>query len=502
LEVAKKNKTVERILIVGSGTLRTLSVRAAASLLSVALANARFKELSFNFVTFQDFGPIVFAFRHNANLQRLELHACPTTPNLVAGLHCLLSENTISTLRIYGAHLDLSAGFRINTSIRELVLGRRGEGMRTELSPEMVRDLPLLIARNQKLQNLELRRLDLNSDTVRSIAQAAEEHRSLTKLAIVHNRIDFYAAEAIGKMLLNATNVRELFLRSCSLGATEITQLFSGLANEKCDVELLDLSWNSLGDEGIIILCQGLDASPKLKKLLLCWNDVGDRGARAIAGLLENNITLQELVLQHNRIGPLGAGAIAESLETNVSLTKLSVGGNRIGDDGASRFAHMLIINATLQALSIGSYFGKAGLDALVASLPDMRGLKSIEFEYGFFRSTEFTSETGDAFVAALERNTTLEHASFGEWVDTATAEQFMPRVDRLTALNRGGSQLITEPEESVLPLNYWPTVLSRSTENADVIFFFLCEKHDVLLVNSGTKELIAHLFSSLPFHD
>jgi hypothetical protein len=298
-------------------------------------------------------------------------------------------------------------------------------------------------------------------------------------------------------MLLNATNLRELILKGCSLGATEIPQFVKGLANVKCAIEVLDLSSNTLGDDGIIILCQGLEASPKLKKLVLCWNVFGDGGARAVAGVLKHNHTIQDLGLRNNFIGPTGAVAIADSLDTNLSVKRLAVDFNRIGDDGASRFAHMLTINATLQALSIGADFGEAGLNALVASLPDMRGLKSIEFEYGYFRSTAFTSETGNAFVAALERNTTLKQVSFDNRLGDGSSmagEQFMPRVDRLLALNRGGRQLVTtKPEESVLPLNYWPTVLARSSENADVIFYFLCEMHDVLLVNSG---------SSLPFHD
>jgi hypothetical protein len=71
-----------------------------------------------------------------------------------------------------------------HTSIRELVLKRKeaieleGGNPRVQmpLSPETVRDLPLMIARNQNLQNLELRRLNLNSDTVRSIAQRSTGH--------------------------------------------------------------------------------------------------------------------------------------------------------------------------------------------------------------------------------------------------------------------------------------------------------------------------------------
>jgi Ran GTPase-activating protein (RanGAP) involved in mRNA processing and transport len=330
-----------------------------------------------------------------------------------------------------------------------------------------------MIASNQNLQKLELNALyGLNSDAIISTAEAAEEHRSLKKLAIVQIEFDYYAMKAIGtmlpnapklreliliscdsgqwrcrklfswlenkesavevlnlsgnrlnasalkeigKMLPNVPNLRELILAHCSIRVAGIHQLVNGLANEKCAVEVLDLSCNSLGDKGTIILFQGLEANRKLKKLWLSWNDIGDDGARAIARVLENNITLQELALWGNRIGPFGAVTIADTLETNLSIKKLSLD-NQIGN------------------YSMG--------------------------------------------------------------------EQFMSRVDRLLALNRGGRQLLMELEESVLPLNFWPTVLARSSENADVIFFFLCEKHDVLLVNSGTKELIAHLFSSLPFHD
>jgi hypothetical protein len=64
-----------------------------------------------------------------------------------------------------------------------------------------------------------------------------------------------------------------------------------------------------------------------------------------------------------------------------------------------------------------------------------------------------------------------------------------LPTVNRLLALNRGGRRLLTATGESKLPLNYWPSVLSRSSENADILFSFRCEKHNVLLWGARSRQ-------------
>lgn len=62
----------------------------------------------------------------------------------------------------------------------------------------------------------------------------------------------------------------------------------------------LDLSNNSLGDEGMMILEDGLCENNTLKILSLKNNDLGDDGAKVIATVLDYNPHLEELDLSWN----------------------------------------------------------------------------------------------------------------------------------------------------------------------------------------------------------
>jgi hypothetical protein len=65
----------------------------------------------------------------------------------------------------------------------------------------------------------------------------------------------------------------------------------------------------------------------------------------------------------------------------------------------------MLTINRTVTSVHIAN-FGTEDLKAFAASLPHMRGLKTVEFSS---QVTGFAFEIGNDFIAAMEQNTTLE---------------------------------------------------------------------------------------------
>jgi hypothetical protein len=66
---------------------------------------------------------------------------------------------------------------------------------------------------------------------------------------------------------------------------------------------------------------------------------------------------------------------------------------------------------------------------------------------------------------------------------------EVMPQVRRLLALNRGGRRLLSATGESVPPLNYWPRILARSSDNAHVLCYFLRGIPNVLVAKAGSRE-------------
>jgi hypothetical protein len=133
-----------------------------------------------------------------------------------------------------------------------------------------------------------------------------------------------------------------------------------------------------------------------------------------------------------------------------------------------------------------------------------MNGLKTLEVE-----SSGYTSKIGNSFVLALEQNTTLEtfdfYAEIGNsfglnLVQNMTLEIFdfeamrgdfkvMPQVKHLLALNHGGRRLLSATGRSAPLLNYWPRILARSSDNADVLFHFIREIPNVLVAKAGSWE-------------
>jgi hypothetical protein len=389
---------------------------------------------------------------------------------------------------------DISGALLANSSLKELVL-HDPIGV---ISSETLQALPPMIRTNQAFEALDLSLLETMTDLhelVRLVAQAAEGHASLNELTIIYfdesddepsaedliNHVG--TAEAIGTMLHNASALRELYLLGCYMGSAGARHLADGLSSETSIVEKLDLSENKLGTEEAGILARVLLANQNLKSLKLYHNDIGDSGAFELAVALRQNNTLEHLDLFSNQIGSDGATALADALVANDALKDLDLGDNSIGDDGATSIAEMLASNESIEKVGIGG-FGEKGLKAFAMRLSSMNGLKSLYIHrlYG----DAYTSEIGNSFVLALEQNTTLETFHF---VNMRSDVKVMPQVERLLALNRGGRRLLSATGESIPPLNYWPRILARSSDNADVVFHFLHEIPHVIVAKAGSRK-------------
>jgi hypothetical protein len=281
-------------------------------------------------------------------------------------------------------------------------------------------------------------------------------------------------------MLHNAPALRELSLTGCYIISAGARHLADGLSSKNSVVEKLDLSHCILGDAEVGIIARLLLANQNLKSLDLSENNIGAAGALELAVALRQNNTLELLDLNSNRIRSDGATALADALAANDALKDLNLQHNFIRDDGAISIAEMLTRNESIEKVCIGG-FGEKGLKGFATRLSSMKGLKTLKVSAG-----GYTSEIGYSFVLALERNTTLESFNF---VPMHRGFKVMPHVNRLLALNRGGRRLLSATGESVPPLNYWPRILARSSDTADVLFHFLREIPNVLVAKAGSRK-------------
>jgi hypothetical protein len=374
-DAAKQNKTVKNVYLVGytDGGKMSLSVPAALSLASLVSEHPEIQEIEFAGVSVIEFGPIALAIQQNRNLTRLLLDECELTPNLEECIRWLLTENALESMTLKDNRsdgelsFDISGGLLGNSSLKELVI----HDYKDVFGSETFQTIPHMIRTNQDLETIDIFLSDTMTDRfelVRLIAQAAEGHASLNKLAIdypdnsneepsAEDLINHAGtAEASGMMLYNAPALRELSLRGCYTGSAGGHHLADGLSSQNSIVEKLDLSGNKLSDAGVGIFALLLLANQNIKSLVLRNNNIGDAGALELAVALRQNNTLDILDLLSNDIGSDGATALV----TNDALKDLYLRFNAIGDDGATSIAEMLTRNESIEKVCIGR-FGEKG---------------------------------------------------------------------------------------------------------------------------------------------
>jgi Ran GTPase-activating protein (RanGAP) involved in mRNA processing and transport len=337
------------------------------SLASVVSEHPEIQEIEFDRILFIEFGPIALAIQQNRKLTRLRLQECELTPNVVECIRWLLTENALESMTLHTSFnegkssVDISGAIIGNSSLKELGLYDNGGafGLETFLA------IPHMIRTNQDFETIDLSLSETVTDRyeiLRLIAQAAEGHASLNKLAITYPDESYYeehsaedlinhagTAEAIGTMLHNAPAFRELFLRGYYMGSAGARHLAGGWSSTSSVVKKLDLSCNDLRAEGAGIFARVLLANQNLKSLDLSNNNIGDAGAIELAVALRQNNTLDLLDLKWNQIGSDGASALADALVPNDAMKDLQLGFNSVGEDGATSIAEMLTRNESIE---------------------------------------------------------------------------------------------------------------------------------------------------------
>ena len=142
--------------------------------------------------------------------------------------------------------------------------------------------------------------------------------------------------------VINTTTVKQLDISYNGLTSLETPDMMTCL-------EKLIISGNKLGDDGAVILADGIIKSNTLKLLEISYNDIRARGAIAIANSLTHNTTMEVLGISGNPISRDGAIAIAEAITNNKTLKTLYLG----GDDTLDEESAMIIMKSMYNNNSI-----------------------------------------------------------------------------------------------------------------------------------------------------
>ena len=108
-------------------------------------------------------------------------------------------------------------------------------------------------------------------------------------------------------------------------------------------VTMLSSSMNIIGDNGIAHFATALQANTTMKILIVSFNDgIAINGAKSLGRALSVNSSLEELDISYTSIGDEGVAHIANALQTNTTMKVLDVSNCDISDKGAESLARAL----------------------------------------------------------------------------------------------------------------------------------------------------------------
>uniref|UniRef100_UPI00358F8AEF NACHT, LRR and PYD domains-containing protein 3-like isoform X2 n=1 Tax=Myxine glutinosa TaxID=7769 RepID=UPI00358F8AEF len=192
--------------------------------------------------------------------------------------------------------------------------------------------------------------------------------------------------EILMKSLVSKPNrLKELWLMGCQLGPKSgpILRELSNINN----LEVLNLSRNPIGDEGLEGLMEGLKSKTKLRILWLMVCSLSTKSG-SILRELNNIINLEELHLSSNPIGDEGLEVLMGVLKSQPKLQILWLRGCNLSTKSGPILRELKNIN-NLEFLDLSSNpIGDEGLDGLMEGLKSQTKLQTLAL-YGCNLSTK-----------------------------------------------------------------------------------------------------------------
>jgi len=314
------NKPVEMVLqgnAVGMFATRLDDVEVIAivqTILSVGMKNLEHLDLRYHKISdagataisllFQDAGEYTCA------LRSLHLQGNDITDSGCAKLCMNLTYNsTIEDVNLNGNPLGNEGGMAIaqmlskNKCLKKLDIGN------AELGTESVVALATVLKSNDTVQSLNIENPRLYSKQEESTIQLCkmlQVNSSLRELNLAKHQIRDYGARILAQHLLDNTSLEVLNLRCNEIGigggeSLAALLIKSGGTGNACLAEL-NLASNRISDDGAFAFGAALrHPDTQLVKIDLSKNSIGDEGLVAVASGMEQNQVLTQLRLWGNK---------------------------------------------------------------------------------------------------------------------------------------------------------------------------------------------------------
>ncbi|XP_021561674.1 ribonuclease inhibitor-like [Carlito syrichta] len=165
------------------------------------------------------------------------------------------------------------------------------------------------------IENLVLSECSLSAACCKPLAQVLSSTQSLTRLLLINNKIEDLGLKLLCEGLKRPDcQLKDLALWTCHLTGACCQDLCNALYTN-IHLRDLDLSDNALGDEGLLVLCDGLKhPCCKLQTLWLADCHLTDACCGVLASVLNRNENLTLLDLSGNDLKDFGVQMLCDAL--------------------------------------------------------------------------------------------------------------------------------------------------------------------------------------------
>eukprot|EP00985_Skeletonema_marinoi_P003514 scaffold1505_cov146-Skeletonema_marinoi.AAC.28 len=239
------------------------------------------------------------------------------------------------------------------------------------------------IARNQSIRNINID--NLNNDAFTTIMRALHSASQLEKLTIgPNNNVDPNDWSELGTLLVSGVcKLKELCLEGNSyIGNEGMGVLSNGLIGIGSSLKVLNLSENSIGNEGLLALVEALQTCTGLERLDLSSNDFSSAaaGLGSLSDWLQNvPMNLKYLFLEKCRISDEGLQAFTQGAANNCKILDLD-GNESITITGLSYLSDSIRSDSCrVETLWLqGIIIGDDGMEFLARGLAGNKSVRSL----------------------------------------------------------------------------------------------------------------------------
>ncbi|XP_067851266.1 NLR family CARD domain-containing protein 3-like [Heptranchias perlo] len=271
-----------------------------------------------------------------------------------------------------------------------------------KLTPSCCKDLASVLAKNKTLVELDLSNNRIGEEGLGELSeQLKNENCKLQKLGL--NSIFAFEFGIMGtyednpgaEKLCDVLKSKNCTLRSLGLAKNSFSQkcctaIISSLTDNHMLTEL-DLSSNTLHNEGMASLCEVLKGSDcKIQSLKVANTKLTSDCCKALAPMFSTNQTLTELDLSMNELGDNGLNMLVLSLkDSHCKLQKLRLSKTGLTDACSAELKSAAATFQTLMHLDLShNRFTDKSTQSLCDLILDCASLKTIRMEKNRFSSS------------------------------------------------------------------------------------------------------------------